>query len=112
MTNPEPTQQAHDLLQKMSGIVDALVHAVQESRYDEIGTLLDQRDDCQGALESVAQTGPLQPESLSPYLEQIQEKDRRLEALLQNGRARSREGLDALAQRSRARQAYQEGDSQ
>jgi hypothetical protein len=105
------TQQAHDLLQQMSAIVDASILAVEESRFDDLQSLLGQRDVCQEALEELAQGQPLRPESLSPFLEQIQEKDRRLEAILKTGQLRSREGLDALAQRTRARQAYQAGES-
>ena len=66
---------------------------------------------CQEALEQLTQAQPLCPESLSHSLEQIQEKDRRLEAILKTGQLRSRDGLDALAQRTRARQAYQDGDT-
>ena len=84
---------------------------MEESRFDDLQSLLGQRDVCQEALEQLAQVQPLRPESLSPFLEQIQEKDRRLEAILKTGHLRSREGLDALAQRTRARQAYQAGES-
>ena len=111
MSSSDFTQEAHDLLQQMSTIVDALIFAVEESRFDDLESLLGQRDVCQEALEHLAQASPLRPESLSPFLEQIQEKDRRLEALLKTGQLRSREGLDALAQRTRARQAYQAGES-
>ena len=111
MSSPDFTQQAHDLLQQMSAIVDASILAVEESRFDDLQSLLGQRDVCQEALEQLAQVQPLRPESLSPFLEQIQEKDRRLEAILKTGHLRSREGLDALAQRTRARQAYQAGES-
>ena len=111
MSSPDFTQQAHDLLQQMSAIVDASILAVEESRFDDLQILLGQRDVCQEALEQLAQVQPLRPESLSPFLEQIQEKDRRLEAILKTGHLRSREGLDALAQRTRARQAYQAGES-
>lgn len=110
MSSPEFTQQAHDRLQLMSEIVDALILAVQESRFDDLESLLDQRDACQEGLEQLAQSHPLRAESLSLFLEQIQEKDRRLEALLKTGQQRSREGLDALSQRNRARQAYQAGE--
>ena len=111
MSSPDFTQQAHDLLQQMSAIVDASILAVEESRFDDLQSLLGQRDVCQEALEQLAQVQPLRPESLSPFLEQIQEKDRRLEAILKTGQLRSREGLDALAHRTRARQAYQAGES-
>ena len=111
MSSPDFTHQAHDLLQQMSAIVDALIVAVEESRFDDLEVLLAQRDVCQNALEELAQAQPLRPESLEPFLEQIQEKDRRLEAILKTGQLRSREGLDALAQRTRARQAYQAGES-
>ena len=111
MSGPDSTQKAHDLLQQMSDIVDSLILAVQESRFDDLASLLDQRDLCQVGLEQLAQAQPLRPESLSPFLEQIQEKDRRLEAILQTGQLRSRAGLDMLAQRTRARQAYQAGES-
>ena len=111
MSGPDFTQHAHDLLQQMSAIVDALIVAVEESRFDDLEGLLGQRDVCQNALEALAQAQPLRPESLEPSLEQIQEKDRRLEAILKTGQLRSREGLDALAQRTRARQAYQAGES-
>ena len=112
MSGSDFTQQAHDLLQQMSAIVDSLILAVQESRFDDLDCLLGQRDACQGALERLAQAQPLCPDSISYSLEQIQEKDRRLEAILKTGQLRSREGLDALAQRNRARQAYQDGESQ
>lgn len=112
MSGSDFTQQAHDLLQQMSAIVDSLILAVQESRFDDLDCLLGQRDACQGALEQLAQDQPLCPDSLFYSLEQIQEKDRRLEAILKTGQLRSREGLDALAQRNRARQAYQDGESQ
>ena len=112
MSSPDFTQQAYDLLQQMSAIVDASILAVEESRFDDLQSLLGQRDGFQEALEQLAQAQPLRPESLSPFLEQIQEKDRRLEAILKTGQLRSREGLDALAQRTRARQAYQAGESQ
>ena len=111
MSSPDFTQQAYDLLQQMSAIVDASILAVEESRFDDLQSLLGQRDGCQEALEQLAQAQPLRPESLSPFLEQIQEKDRRLEAILKTGQLRSREGLDALAQRTRARQAYQAGET-
>jgi hypothetical protein len=111
VSSPDFTQQAHDLLQQMSAIVDASILAVEESRFDDLQSLLGQRDVCQESLEELAQGQPLRPESLSPFLEQIQEKDRRLEAILKTGQLRSREGLDALAQRTRARQAYQAGES-
>ena len=111
MSSPDFTQQAHDLLQQMSAIVDALILAVEESRFDDLESLLAQRDICQEGLEQLAQAQPLRPDSLSPFLEQIQEKDRRLEAILKTGQLRSRDGLDALAQRTRARQAYQAGES-
>ena len=111
VSSPDFTQHAHDLLQQMSAIVDALIVAVEESRFDDLEGLLGQRDVCQNALEELAQAQPLRPESLEPSLEQIQEKDRRLEAILKTGQLRSREGLDALAQRTRARQAYQAGES-
>ena len=111
MSSPDFTQQAHDLLQQMSAIVDALILAVEESRFSDLESLLGQRDVCQGALEKLAQAQPLRPESLSPFLEQIQEKDRRLEAILKTGQLRSREGLDDLTHRTLARQAYQAGES-
>ena len=111
MSGPDFTQQAHDLLQQMSAIVDSLILAVEESRFDDLDRLLGQRDVCQEALEQLTQAQPLCPESLSHSLEQIQEKDRRLEAILKTGQLRSRDGLDALAQRTRARQAYQDGDT-
>jgi len=110
VSGPDFTQQAHDWLQQMSAIVESLILAVEDSRFDDLDRLLGQRDVCQEALEQLAQAHPLCPESLSPFLEQIQEKDRRLEAILKTGQLRSREGLDALTQRTRARQAYQDGE--
>lgn len=112
MSGSDFTQQAHDLLQQMSAIVDSLILAVQESRFDDLDCLLGQRDACQEALEQLAQAQPLCPDSLSHSLEKIQERDRCLEAILKTGQLRSREGLDALSQRNRARQAYRDGESQ
>ena len=40
MSSPDFTQQAHDLLQQMSAIVDALIVAVEESRFDDLEGLL------------------------------------------------------------------------
>ena len=59
MSGPDFTQQAHDLLQQMSAIVDSLILAVEESRFDDLDRLLGQRDVCPEALEQLAQAQPL-----------------------------------------------------
>ena len=46
VSGPDFTPHANDLLQQMSAIVDALIVAVEESRFDDLEGLLGQRDVC------------------------------------------------------------------